>query len=102
MECQRLQKLLKNWYLQVQSEAMAPGRMMAFMDDHLLECEVCLGDPKVREEADRIRAMIMPPVKTGKSADDESADGQAESDEPEDADNEDDEDLDEDDEEDEI
>lgn len=86
MECQRLQRLLKNWYLQVQGEAMAPARMVAFMENHLQECEICLADPKVREETERIKVMVLPAVKAGKAVadpEDSAADGFDESEDEE-------------------
>ncbi|ADH86737.1 hypothetical protein [Desulfurivibrio alkaliphilus] len=92
MECQRLQKLVKNWYLQVQSEAMAPARMVAFMENHLLECEACLADDKVREEVERIKAMILPPPKAGKTPGEEDSEEETETGEPEDEEDEDEED----------
>ena len=74
MECQRLQKLVKNWYLQVQDEAMAPARMVAFMEKHLVDCSVCLLDPLVREEVKRIIAIVQPATKTRKSPEAEAED----------------------------
>lgn len=98
MECQRLQKLIKNWYLQVQNEAMAPGRMVAFMENHLLECDVCRTDPVVREEVNRIKIIVVPEVKAVESPEEE-VEGEAEDDDPEAEDDDDDDDLDETDEE---
>jgi len=66
MECQRFQKLVKNWYLQVQDESMAPARMVAFMEKHLVDCPVCRLDPLVREEVNRIIAIVQPATKTRK------------------------------------
>lgn len=66
MECQRFQKLIKNWYLQVQAEAMAPARMVAFMERHLEECGVCLGDPGVRGEVKKIIELVLPAAKLRK------------------------------------
>lgn len=66
MKCERLQGLVKSWYLQVQDESMAPARMVSFMEKHLGECATCLADPLVRQEVDRIIAIVLPPVKTRK------------------------------------
>jgi len=66
MECERLQRLVKNWYIQVQDEAMAPARMVLFMENHLAECHTCLADQLVRQEVDKIIAIILPPSKTRK------------------------------------
>ena len=63
MRCLRLQKLIKNWYLQVQDEAMAPARMVAFMEKHLLDCEICRADPDVRPEVQKITNLLLPPAK---------------------------------------
>lgn len=63
MECERLQRLVKSWYAQVQDEAMAPARMVAFMQSHIGECHACLADPLVRQEVDKITEIILPPSK---------------------------------------
>ena len=74
MECQRFQKLIRNWYFQVQSEAMAPARMVLFMEKHLAECPVCLADTRVREEVQRITTFVLPEVKIRKASEDEKED----------------------------
>ena len=66
MKCDRLISLVKNWYLKVQEEAMAPARMVAFMEQHISQCEECLADPDVKQEADKIREIVLPPSKTPK------------------------------------
>jgi len=66
MKCDRLIFLVKNWYLKVQEEAMAPARMVAFMEKHISQCEVCLADPDVRGESDKIREIVLPPSKVPK------------------------------------
>lgn len=63
MECERLQRLVKSWYAQVQDEAMAPARMVLFMQTHIGECHTCLADPLVRQEIDKITEIILPPSK---------------------------------------
>jgi hypothetical protein len=67
MKCDRLISLVKNWYLKVQEEAMAPARMVAFIEKHISQCEECLADPDVRQEADKIREIVLPPSKVPKS-----------------------------------
>ena len=67
MKCDRLISLVKNWYLKVQEEAMAPARMVAFMEQHISQCEECLDDPHVRQEADKIREIVLPPSKVPKA-----------------------------------
>jgi hypothetical protein len=66
MKCNRLLTLVKNWYLKVQEEAMAPARMVAFMEQHISQCEECLADPDVKEEAEKIREIVLPPSKVPK------------------------------------
>ena len=66
MKCDRLMSLVKNWYLKVQEEAMAPARMVAFMEKHILQCEECLADPDVKEEVEKIREIVLPPSKVPK------------------------------------
>jgi hypothetical protein len=73
MKCNRLIVLVKNWYLQVQDEAMAPARMVEFMTKHIATCEVCAEDPDVRAEAKKIRDIVLPASKVPKLA--ESVDG---------------------------
>lgn len=60
MECTRFVKLLKGWYIQVQDEALAPARMVSFMEKHLVECHVCRLDPEARRDVDRIKTMVLP------------------------------------------
>ena len=66
MKCERLISLVKNWYMKVQEEAMAPARMVAFMEKHISQCEVCLADPDVKREAEKIREIVLPPSKVPK------------------------------------
>jgi hypothetical protein len=55
MKCDRLIFLVKNWYLKVQEEAMAPARMVAFMEKHISQCEECLAEE-----------IVLPPSKVPK------------------------------------
>ncbi|MCF6290072.1 MAG: hypothetical protein L3J03_03630 [Desulfobacterales bacterium] len=73
MNCDRLKKQIKNWYLQVQSETMAPARMVSFMHQHLAECEECLADPGVKQEIEKISVIVLPPVKRTKAEEEEQA-----------------------------
>jgi len=66
MKCERLISLVKNWYLKVQEEAMAPARMVAFMEKHISQCEECLADPDVKLEVAKIREIVLPPSKVPK------------------------------------
>jgi nucleosome binding factor SPN SPT16 subunit len=63
MECERFKRLLKNWYIQVQDESLAPARMVTFMKQHIAECPICLMDPSVRPEVEKIAQIILPPSK---------------------------------------
>jgi hypothetical protein len=67
MECERLKRLIKNWYLQVQDEAMAPARMVDFMRKHVDECSTCLADQIVELEIKRITEIVLPPSKIPKA-----------------------------------
>lgn len=67
MKCNRLKLLLKNWYIQVQNEAMAPARMVDFMAKHIGGCEDCQADADLKEEAEKIREMILPASKSPKT-----------------------------------
>ena len=74
MKCNRLIGLIKNWYIQVQNEAMAPARMVEFMTNHIAHCEVCTKDSGVREEAKKIREIVLPPSKVLKPEEPEEDD----------------------------
>ncbi len=63
MECERLNRLVRSWYVQVQEEALAPARMVEFMEKHLLGCATCLADPDVRSEVKKITDIVLPPAK---------------------------------------
>lgn len=67
MKCERLIKLIKNWYVQVQDEAMAPARMVDFMRTHLADCPICKTDPVVDLEVKKIVEIIMPAAKAPKA-----------------------------------
>lgn len=67
MECDRLKKLVKSWYLSVQEETMAPARMVAFMKQHIAQCDICLTDVVVEAEVERITAIVLPPSKIPKA-----------------------------------
>jgi len=67
MECERLKKLIKNWYVQVQDEAMAPARMVDFMRNHVDDCLTCMADPLIEIEVKRVTEIILPPTKIPKA-----------------------------------
>ena len=60
MECERFKKLLKTWYIQVQNEALAPARMVTFMEKHLESCQVCMFDPEARKDVKKIITLVLP------------------------------------------
>jgi hypothetical protein len=60
MDCDTLKRQIKNWYLQVQDESLAPARMVMFMRDHAGNCPTCLADPMVNHEIDRIIKRYLP------------------------------------------
>ena len=68
MECERLKKLVKNWYVQVQDESMAPARMVDFMRNHVADCLTCMADPVIEIEIKRITEIVLPPDKIPKAA----------------------------------
>lgn len=67
MQCERLVKLIKSWYLSVRDETMAPARMVTFMQQHTESCEVCLHDPDVLDEIGKITELILPESKIPKA-----------------------------------
>lgn len=67
MQCERLLKQIKTWYLHVQSETMAPARMISFIESHANQCDICLADPDLQEEISKITEMILPESKIPKA-----------------------------------
>lgn len=67
MECERLIRLIKDWYLRVKNETMAPARMMQFVDQHIKECEICQADLGLSEEIEKIREFVVPESKIPKA-----------------------------------
>jgi len=63
MRCQRLITLIKSWYISVKEETMAPARMVSFMEKHIATCPVCLEDPDVREEVEKMADFVFPEAK---------------------------------------
>ncbi|MCA1765054.1 MAG: hypothetical protein LC633_02190 [Desulfobulbaceae bacterium] len=92
MECERLKRLVRHWYVQVQDESMAPARMVDFMRNHVEDCMVCMGDPLAEIEVKRIAEIVLPPAKTTKTvrkdkeANDDVPDSDIDSDETEEED----------------
>jgi hypothetical protein len=67
MQCERLIKQIKGWYIHVSNETMAPARMVSFIEKHAAECEICLEDPDLQEEIEKITEMILPESKIPKA-----------------------------------
>lgn len=67
MQCERLLKLTKNWYLSVKDETMAPARMIQFIKDHVVTCDLCLADPDIQDEIEKITTLILPESKIPKA-----------------------------------
>jgi len=63
MECERFKRLLKTWYVQVQSESLAPARMVDFMESHVMDCPVCLMDPDAKRDIAKIIKLVLPQEK---------------------------------------
>lgn len=67
MQCERLLKMIKSWYLHVREETMAPARMVAFIEEHAVSCEICRQDPDLKEEISKITELILPESKIPKA-----------------------------------
>ena len=67
MQCERLIRMIKSWYVHVREETMAPARMVSFMEEHVETCDICLQDPEVREEIAKITEMVLPESKIPKA-----------------------------------
>ena len=67
MQCQRLFKQTKAWYIHVSNETMAPARMISFIKEHAADCDICLKDPDLEEEIEKITEMILPESKIPKA-----------------------------------
>ena len=67
MQCERLIQLSKNWYIHVKDETMAPARMIQFIKTHVATCEICLADPDVEDEIEKITTLILPDSKIPKA-----------------------------------
>jgi len=68
MECEQLVRLIKDWYLRVKQETMAPARMMQFVDQHVKNCPVCQSDLLLPDEVEKIREFVLPESKIPKAA----------------------------------
>jgi hypothetical protein len=67
MQCERLIKQIKGWYIHVSNETMAPARMVSFIEEHAAECDICLEDPDLQDEIEKITEMVLPESKIPKA-----------------------------------
>ena len=67
MECENLIRLIKDWYVRVKQETMAPARMMQFVDQHVKTCKVCQADLLLSDEVEKIREYVLPESKIPKA-----------------------------------
>jgi len=67
MQCERLIKMIKSWYIHVREETMAPARMISFIEKHAAGCDICLADPDLKEEILKITELILPESKIPKA-----------------------------------
>jgi hypothetical protein len=67
MECDQLIRLIKDWYLRVKQETMAPARMMQFVDQHVKGCKTCQADLLLPDEVEKVRDFILPEAKLPKT-----------------------------------
>ena len=68
MDCEQLIRLIKDWYLRVKQETMAPARMMQFVDQHVKNCPICNKDLILPEEVEKIREFVLPESKIPKAS----------------------------------
>jgi hypothetical protein len=67
MQCERLIKLIKTWYLNVRDETMAPARMISFIEQHIDNCNVCQKDLGIHDEIAKITEIVLPEAKIPKA-----------------------------------
>ncbi len=60
MQCERLKRLVRNWGEQIVEDALAPARMVEFVERHIRACDVCRADSTISPDAHRIRKMVVP------------------------------------------
>lgn len=77
MQCERLIKMIKAWYLHVRDETMAPARMVSFIEEHAENCDICLQDPGLKEEIAKITELVLPESKIPKAVRQKSAQEEA-------------------------
>ena len=86
MQCERLIKLIKTWYVNVRDETMAPARMISFIEQHVATCNVCQKDPDIHDEIAKITEIVLPESKIPKAIRSSQSDEDEEDDDLEDED----------------
>jgi len=86
MQCDRLIKQIKSWYVHVKDETMAPARMVSFIEQHIETCETCLADTDLKEEVAKITKLILPESKIPKAVRQQNSKLKTADEEPEDED----------------
>ena len=84
MQCERLIKQIKSWYIHVKDETMAPARMVSFIEEHIDTCDTCLADPDLKDEVAKITKLILPESKIPKAVRQQNSKLKAADEEPED------------------
>jgi hypothetical protein len=84
MQCERLIKQIKSWYIHVKDETMAPARMVSFIEEHIDSCDTCLADPDLKDEVAKITKLILPESKIPKAVRQQNSKLKAAEEEPED------------------
>ena len=67
MQCERLIKMIKSWYIHVRDETMAPARMISFIEEHAISCDICRQDPDLKDEISKITELVLPESKIPKA-----------------------------------
>lgn len=60
MQCKALFRLIKEWHSHVCRDAMAPARMMQFIDNHIRQCDICREDKELAQEVELIKERVLP------------------------------------------
>ncbi len=61
MKCERLKKLIKDWYQEVRNFTLSPIKMMELIDKHIKSCKICQKDEDLPLELDQLREIIRVP-----------------------------------------
>jgi len=61
MKCERLKKLIKDWYQEVRNFTLSPIKMMELINKHIKICEICQKDEDLPLELDQLREIIRVP-----------------------------------------